>query len=149
MSGRPTKITPEVVSILADCLRQGMTIREACLQAVISHDTYYNRLKNDVQFADIMDRAQMQPTITARKVLVNQINKGDVSVAKWWLERKEPREFSLRREFEVQAEQEEAPNPFTLMTNEELYSVAEELLEYRDRLAAYSEEDEELITPVV
>lgn len=149
MSGRPTKITPQVVSLLADCLRQGMTVREACLQAVISHDAYYSRLKSDQQFADIMARAQMQPTITARRVLVEQINAGNVSVSKWWLERKEPHEFSLRREIVTPEVEEEVHNPFKDMSDEDLYALADEYMALRTGFTAYPSSSDTKTTPVV
>lgn len=91
--GRPTKITPKVVSILVDCFHSGMTVREACLHAVISPDTYYSHARKDQQFSDIMDRAQTVPTTTAKMVVVDAIHRGDLNASKWWLERKAVNEF--------------------------------------------------------
>jgi hypothetical protein len=92
-AGRPTVITPEVVSILVGCFQDGMTVREACWQSVISHEAYYSRVRSDEQFADTMARAQSLATVDARKVVIEAIKKGDLNTSKWWLERKAPDEF--------------------------------------------------------
>ncbi|MDQ5885888.1 MAG: hypothetical protein QG628_285 [Patescibacteria group bacterium] len=126
MKGRPTKLTPEVVSILADCLRQGMTVREACSQAVISHEAYYSRTRSDEHFADIMYKAQQEPTITARQVLIEAINKGDVGVSKWWLERKAADEFGSTPKVEA-VKLVKPPNSFADMSDEEINKLGVEL----------------------
>lgn len=86
-AGRPTVITPEVVSLLIASFHSGLTVREACWQSGISHEAYYSRLRSDEQFADTMARAQSDITITAKKLVTKDIRNGSVSAAKWWLER--------------------------------------------------------------
>jgi len=41
-----------------------------------------------------MSKAQSYATAKARKVLIKAIEEGDISTAKWWLERKARDEFS-------------------------------------------------------
>ncbi len=91
--GRPTVLTPEVVSILVTCFQDGMTVREGCWQSVISHEAYYSRIRSDEQFADTMARAQSLATVDARKVVIEAIKHGDLKTSMWWLERKAPDEF--------------------------------------------------------
>lgn len=91
--GRPTVITDKVVSLLVTCFHDGLTVREACWQANISHEAYYARLRSDDGFADIMNRAQNATNISAKRVVVRAIGRGDLSAAKWWLERKARNEF--------------------------------------------------------
>lgn len=86
-AGRPSAITPKVVSLLVASFHSGLTIREACWQSGISHEAYYNNLRLDEQFADKMEQAQAHTTISAKKLIAKEISKGNVSAAKWWLER--------------------------------------------------------------
>lgn len=124
--GRPKKITPEVVSILVNCLKNGMSVREACVQSVISHETYYSRVREDKHFADIMDRAQQVPTISARRVIVEAINNGSLSASKWWLERKAADEFGSAPKIEAD-ESSKLPNRFADMSDEEMNKLGVEL----------------------
>ena len=86
-AGRPTVITPEVVSILVAAFHSGLTVREACWQAGISHEAFYSRTREDQQFSDTMSRAQAAVTISAKKLIADSISKGNIASAKWWLER--------------------------------------------------------------
>ncbi len=119
-AGRPSVVTPEVVSILADCLRQGMSVREACAQSVISHEAYYYKLRSDQEFADKMYTAQQQTTIKAKQLLSQAIQGGDVAIAKWWLEHREPQDFSVGRKLKVDAEPEPEKSPLYDLTDTEL-----------------------------
>lgn len=85
-AGRPTVITAEIVSLLVTAFHNGLTVREACWQSGISHETYYNRLRSDEQFADTMARAQSDLVITAKSLMAKELRSGSVAAAKWWLE---------------------------------------------------------------
>lgn len=93
MSGRPTVITTRVVSLLVASFQNGLTVREACWQSGISHEAYYSRLRSDEQFADTMAKAQSTVSVNAKGLIAKAIKKGDLGVAKWWLERKSRNEF--------------------------------------------------------
>jgi hypothetical protein len=92
--GRPTVITPKVVSQLVTWLSIGLTVREACLEAGISHEAYYSRVRSDEQFADKMAKAQNTVTTTAKKVVATRVLDGDTKTAMWWLDRLEKRELA-------------------------------------------------------
>lgn len=118
--GRPhVTANPEVVSILVESFHSGMTVREACWQSGISHEAYYNRIRSDEKFADTMAKAQEVPIINARRVVIEAINQGDISAAKWWLERKAPDEFGRNMPLKLHVEQP-SRNPFMEMSEEEI-----------------------------
>jgi hypothetical protein len=104
--GRPKVTTDKVVSLLVTCFQNGLTVRQACWQSGISHEAYYQRLRNDSEFADKMSKAQQLPSITARTNVMSAIKKGDVSASKWLLERKDKEEFSSKTDVTVQQEVE-------------------------------------------
>jgi len=91
-AGRPTVITPAVVSLLVTSFHNGLTVREACWQSGISHEAYYSRLRSDEQFADIMAKAQSDITIAAKKLVAKEVRNGNIQAAKWWLERNTSKE---------------------------------------------------------
>ena len=87
--GRPTVITNQVVSLLITAFHSGLSVREACWQSGISHEAYYSKLRGDQEFADKMAKAQSRVTVNAKELVAKAIAKGDLAIAKWWLERKE------------------------------------------------------------
>lgn len=86
--GRP-KVTdkPDVVSLLVGAFRDGMTIRQACIQSGISHEAYYRRCRVDADFADKMYFAQQTVLTTARRNVIKAIKGGDLRASQWWLEK--------------------------------------------------------------
>lgn len=141
--GRPTVMTPEVVSILVASFQGGMNAREACWQSGISHEAYYNRQRTDEEFADTMARAQAVPTMSAKRVIVDAINSNDVTAAKWWLERKAVEEFG--HNMTPAKEPETKTNRFAAMTNDELSKLGVEL----SYLIAESNGSKHLYEPVI
>lgn len=86
--GRP-KVTdkPDVVSLLVGACRDGLTVRQACIQSGISHEAYYRRCRDDSEFADKMYYAQQSVVIVARKNVIKAIKGGDLRASQWWLEK--------------------------------------------------------------
>ena len=86
--GRP-KVTdkPEVVSLLVSAFRDGLSVRQACIQSGISHEAYYRRCRDDGEFADKMYYAQQSVVIIARKNVIKAIKSGDLRASQWWLEK--------------------------------------------------------------
>lgn len=87
--GRPRAITPEVVAKLIDGFHNDFTIEEACRNAGISKDTYYDELKRNPKFSDEMDRAQDYPFIMAKKNLLRAVKSGSASYSMSFLERRQ------------------------------------------------------------
>ncbi len=110
--GRP-KVTdkPDVVSLLVSAFRDGLNVRQACIQSGISHEAYYRRCREDADFADKMYYAQQTVLITARKTVIKAIQGGDLRASQWWLE---------KHDF---ANQPEEPPPVTAETKDDGGSV--------------------------
>lgn len=86
--GRPKATDkPDVVSLLVSAFRDGMTVRQACIQSNISHEAYYRRCREDADFADKMYFAQQTVMTAARKNVIKAINGGDLRASQWWLEK--------------------------------------------------------------
>lgn len=95
----PTKASKEIVKKLEEVLQDGGTITEACDQAGITRQTYYNWIESDEQFLTKMESAQEYVTEVAKSVIARSITKRkNREDAKWWLERKRKNEFSARSE---------------------------------------------------
>jgi hypothetical protein len=92
--GRPTAITKDTVLKLEQAFKDGFSIEMACYVSGISRSTYYTHLQSDIELSDKMTLAQDWATQSAKQVVIQAINKGDLKAAQWWLERKSRAEFS-------------------------------------------------------
>ena len=92
--GRPSAITKLTVQKLEQALRDGFSIERACHLSGISRSTLYVYLQSNPEFSDKMLLAQEWATERAKQVVIHEIDKGNVKVAQWWLERKAGQEFS-------------------------------------------------------
>ena len=92
--GRPTVITKATVLKLELALKDGFSIARACSLSGISRSTYYAHLQADTDFMDKMELSQSWATERAKQVVIQEINKGNLKAAQWWLERKAKAEFS-------------------------------------------------------
>lgn len=95
-AGRPTKLyDEEIVRKLEQILKIDGTIDQACSYAGISRETYYHWLEISKDFSTKMQSAQHYPLIAAKHVVVNSItNDKDSANAKWFLERREAKNYS-------------------------------------------------------
>lgn len=96
--GRPTVMTPEVVSKLEQAWAMGCSDLEACLFANISKQTLYDYQNKNPEFVDRKERLKESLVLKARTVIANALNQDDENTAKWYLERKKKAEFSTRQE---------------------------------------------------
>lgn len=88
--GRPTDMTPEVVTKLIAAFNNMYNITEACQYADISRTTYYRWIEKDDRFSYKMSQAQSAPTRKAKEIVVDGINKGDTGLALRLLMLKDP-----------------------------------------------------------
>lgn len=102
--GRPTKFTPEVVAKLEQAFANAFTDSQACIFAGVSKDALYYYISKNPSFHDRKESLKKRVDIKAKTKLIEAINEGDVSSAKWWLERKCKDEFSLKTETELSGE---------------------------------------------
>jgi hypothetical protein len=77
------------IGILIMCFEDGLTEWQACREANINHEIYKRRLDEDAEFARMMLRAQQTLSIKARRLVAEAIKRGDVSTAKWWLDKEQ------------------------------------------------------------
>lgn len=97
-TGRPTAMTPETINKLKEGFAQGFSVRNACIWADISQDTYFNYCKKNSRFSEQCKTLQQKPLIKSILVINKALNDGDVNTAKWYAERKAKDEFSTRTE---------------------------------------------------
>lgn len=97
--GRPPSITETEILKLEQCFRVGATVLEACEEIGVSQSTFYDHLKANQDFADRISIAKEYVTEFAKALITRRITeRKDVETAKWWVERKNKKEFSPRTE---------------------------------------------------
>ena len=100
-AGRPTVMTPEVVSKLEMAFSVGGNDTEACAHAGISRETYYAHRKADAAFSDKIDALKEKLPLKAKAELAKLVQAGEPMTVKWYLERKRRNEFGTRQEIDV------------------------------------------------
>lgn len=88
-SGRPSKITPDMVTKLEEAFSFGLTDEKACLLVGISKMTLYRFIEKNPSFSDRKEALKTMPDITAQKFIVGKLDK-DTAVAQWWMTKKIP-----------------------------------------------------------
>lgn len=96
--GRPTVMTPEMVQKLEEGFLKGLTDAECCLFCGISKQTLYDYCTKHPEFTDRKEDLKKQPAVQAKLNILDAINQGDKDISKWYLERKNKDEFSLKQE---------------------------------------------------
>jgi hypothetical protein len=87
-------------SILIASLQNGLNVRQACLQAGISHTAFYDEKARNAGFSDRIDMAEQFANQKARQNIVKSINAGNVADSWKYLERKDP-EFKPKSESDL------------------------------------------------
>lgn len=96
--GRPTVMTPEMISKLEKGFMMGFTDVEACLFADVAPSTLYEYCKSHPDFSERKEMLKKHPTMKAKAVIIDRIQKKDKQSAQWYLERKARDEFSTKVE---------------------------------------------------
>lgn len=94
--GRPTKMTPEVVTKLEEVFALDGTVEEACFYAGISRNAYYEWVKAKPELNDRFEELRQRPFLKARQTIVKNLDQPEH--AKWYMERKKKIEFAGRTE---------------------------------------------------
>lgn len=115
--GRPTVITPTVVSKLELGFLKGLNVTQCCRYAGISRPPFYEYCDKHPEFLDKIEELQSNPSMMAKVNIVDAIENGDLELSKWWLERKNKDEFSLKQDIAVSVP---VKNPMEGLTTEEL-----------------------------
>lgn len=99
-SGRPTKLTDEVVKKLEETASIGASIEEACYYAGISRETYYKWLRKNPALSDRLSELRQRLPLKARQNIVGRIEAGDIELSQWLLVRAKPEEFNPKMKVE-------------------------------------------------
>lgn len=98
--GRPTVMTSETIGKLEYAFSLGCSDKDACLYADINPDTLYEYQKKNPGFSERKAALKNQQVLKARMAIDNALNIGDVTTARWLLERKCKEEFCTRTEID-------------------------------------------------
>lgn len=99
--GRPTIMTPEIISKLEDVFALGGTDEEACFYAGIGKSTLYNYQEKNPEFVERKEALKLKPVLKARQTMIKDLD--NVDSAKWYLEKKEP---TFKNRLDVTGKQE-------------------------------------------
>lgn len=98
--GRPTVVTPQIISMLESAFIDGCSDLEACLIAGIGKTALYEYQNKHPEFAERKEILKKTPTLTARRCVVREVAT-DGKLALSYLERKEKNEFGLKPDTSV------------------------------------------------
>lgn len=107
--GKYTKLTPETIKLLEDAFAMDCSIVEACLNANIRTQTYYNWIKDNPELAERFDELRNRPYLLARTTIIKAI-KDNPQYAFEYMKRKKKGEFSERQEM-TGADGKDLPTP--------------------------------------
>lgn len=96
--GRPTLVTPEVVTKLEMAFSHGCSVTEACVFAGISRKVFYEYEERNPDFRDKREELVKLPNLAARMNVVKAVKAGDIDASEWWLERRARDDFATRKE---------------------------------------------------
>lgn len=89
---RPSKLDDLTVKKLEEAFILGASVNEACFNANISKQTYYNWTDENPELLDRFEQLRQAPILKARKCVVNAIEKNP-TLAMRYLEKKLKSEF--------------------------------------------------------
>lgn len=98
-----SKLTPELTATMADYLRRGAHIDDACAIAGIDRSTYYRWTERAQAgdeacqtFARAVEAARAEATMKCLEVILTAAEAGKWQAAAWWLERSHPDRYGNR-----------------------------------------------------
>ena len=91
--GRPTVMTQEVIGKLKYAYLTDASDAEACFYSGISTDCLYKYQRENPEFIKLKAQWKANPVLKAKDTVLKSIKLGDVSTAKWLLEKLEPKEY--------------------------------------------------------
>jgi hypothetical protein len=97
---RPTKLDDLTVKKLEEAFLLGCTIEEACFNADISKQTYYNWTEQNPELLDRFEQLKLSPILKARKTVIKALEK-DPKLAMRYLEKKLKYEFGDKEDPEI------------------------------------------------
>lgn len=130
--------------ILEACFQMDATVEEACIQAGISVNTYYNHRDKNPEFARRMDVARQFPKMVARAAVQRSIRQWNSKLALDYLRARDRR---YREEAEELSPNDKMRVEFTLVPNVE-WADLQKSIEQKSASEWYANSsDEEKMTP--
>lgn len=91
--GRKGKYTPDVIKRIVDAVRLGCPYKLAAQYGGISHETFYDWIKNKSDFSDQIKNAEAEAVMTRIANIRLAAKNGAWQADAWLLERRHPEEF--------------------------------------------------------
>jgi len=114
--GRPTKLDPERTERIVAAIAAGVSRSAAAEAAGIGRSTLMRWLAaardGDAGYQDFLDlvkKAEADAEVAMVKVVKSAAESGTWQAAAWWLERRRPKHFALKREVRADVTQKVAP----------------------------------------
>lgn len=153
--GRPSKKDDDgfgPVSKLLAAFWRGCNVTEACNYADISRETYYKWTSENPELTDTFAMARTKVSENAKAIIVNAIDNGDINAAKWWLERRNKKEFGPNADdnFEEPSNEELAEAKLQAVINEAIAEKYRIYLFHKREilLAEYTKQNEYLVSRI-
>ena len=89
-----TKGRPEKIKKLNEAFAIDASIKNACAYAGITTQTYYTWIKEIPNLSDEFDSMRAQLPLKSHQIIATRLHSNDVDLAKWYLERRVPEQFS-------------------------------------------------------
>ena len=99
---KPTKVPDKAWSAVVDSWQNGLSDREAAFRASKEGEAHILEsdikkwIKDNPDIADLKEHLQADLISSAKLTIAEQLHKGDIKTAKWYLERKAANEFSTK-----------------------------------------------------
>ena len=110
MSGRKTKLTPELQEEITKRIKAGNYIQVACEAIGISHTTYFNWIKKGeegkspyVEFLKAIKKAEAEAHVNCVAIIASHATE-QWQAAAWLLERKYPDKWGRRDKLDIKGE---------------------------------------------
>lgn len=112
MTGRPTKLTPQVQARIVQAIVGGNDITVAAAYAGISKTTFYAWLERGrkaktgpfADFVDAIEKAQADAEARNVALIAKAAQDGTWTAAAWWLERKYPERWGRKERQQIEHE---------------------------------------------
>jgi hypothetical protein len=86
----------EIIGSLQPYLTLGYDLKNACILAQVTYETVWEWVNKDNALLIRIKAWQNMINAKARQNVAKEINEGDVQESKWWLERRDKKDFSTR-----------------------------------------------------
>lgn len=99
----------------------GFSDSEACAYTELCPASLYNYQKEHPEFLEQKELWKQNPILKAKKIIIDDLDNGEIDTARWYLERKCKDEFSTKQEVDNHVDISQVPT-------EELLRLAEEAM---------------------